>query len=95
MRKLKLEIDALAVESFDTAHPGDSRGTVAGNATVFGTGGCYSCDLSRCVETCGDSCDNSLDYCTCACTDDCTVAGPGCHHISDFGSCPCYTDPAG
>jgi hypothetical protein len=92
MPKLKLEIDALAVESFDTAQAGAVRGTVEGNATFFGTNGCYSCDLSRCVETCGDTCDNSLDYCTCACTANCTAVR--CHHISDAGSCPCYTDPA-
>jgi len=94
MPKLKLEIDALAVESFDTVPAGDARGTVEGNATFLGTGGCYTCDATRCVETCHDSCDNSLDYCTCACTADCTAAGPGCHRISDAGSCPCYTDPA-
>jgi hypothetical protein len=91
MRKLKLEIDALQVETFQTSPAGAERGTVAGNATFLGTGGCWTCDYTRCVETCGESCDNSLDYCTCA---DCTGGGRGCFHISDAGSCPCYTDPA-
>ncbi|SOD02329.1 hypothetical protein SAMN05216486_10311 [bacterium JGI 053] len=94
MRKLKLEIDELLVETFATSTAAVERGTVEGNATFLGTGACRSCvDLSRCIETCGDTCDNSLDYCTCACTADCTNVGPGCHHISEFGSCPCYPDP--
>ncbi|HVG44367.1 MAG TPA: hypothetical protein VM890_06530 [Longimicrobium sp.] len=94
MRKLKLEIDELQVETFATATAGVEHGTVEGNATFLGTGACRSCvDMSRCIETCGDTCDNSLDYCTCACTDDCTHVGPGCYHISQNGSCPCYLDP--
>jgi hypothetical protein len=91
MHKLKLELDALAVESFDTVDAGGARGTVAGNATFFGTGGCYSCDASRCIETCRETCDNSLDYCTCACTAVCS--GIRCTGFSDQGSCPCYTEP--
>jgi len=91
MRKLKLQIDDLQVETFATATAGMEQGTVEGNATFLGTGACRSCvDMSRCIETCVDTCDNSLDYCTCA---DCTAAGPGCFHFSENGSCPCYPEP--
>jgi len=94
MRKLKLEIDELRVEAFETSSVAAERGTVEGNATFLGTGACRSCvDMSRCIETCFDTCDNSLDYCTCACTNDCTV-GAGCGQFS-VDSCPCYTDPNG
>jgi hypothetical protein len=93
MGKLKLQVDALSVESFNTSRSAVERGTVGANATFLGTGGCYTCDFTRCVETCADTCDNSLDYCTCACTAACTEVGPGCHHISQMGSCPCFTEP--
>lgn len=90
MSKLKLAMDELAVESFETVGAEAERGTVRALATFFQTGGCYSCDPSRCVETCGDTCDNSLDYCTC---DDCTIAGPGCFRPSQRDTCTCPTQP--
>lgn len=90
MSKLKLQVDELCVESFETADDGAARGTVHGHFTNGAASGCFTCNFSACVETCPDTCDNSLDYCTCACTADCTNVGPGCHHISDAGSCPCY-----
>ena len=41
MSKLKLELEELAVESFDTGAPGDARGTVRGMSigNILGEGG--------------------------------------------------------
>lgn len=46
MKKLLLAVEDLAVESFDTAVPGDDRGTVKGHETGMAT--CYDmgCRLS-------------------------------------------------
>lgn len=71
MKKLKLEIDELAVESFTTRNDEALRGTVGGAATFFGTNGCYSCVGTICIESCRNTCDNSLDYCTCMCSNTC------------------------
>jgi hypothetical protein len=47
MRKMRLELDDLDVESFDTRPSEAGRGTVKGHATQYG-----SCQGS-CVQTCG------------------------------------------
>ena len=41
MKKLTLNIEALAVESFPTAQPGEARGTVAAHMLI--TNGQYTC----------------------------------------------------
>ena len=52
MKKLKLRLENLAVESFVTAAPAGPRGTVRAHATELGP----SCDPGRTCgpETCGD-----------------------------------------
>lgn len=53
--KLKLELDALRVESFDTAAASAARGTVRGNGRLA-AGGCNT-DAPDCDPiTCGPSC---------------------------------------
>jgi hypothetical protein len=58
MRKLSLDLDALAVESFATAAPAAERGTVRANDALVDTG-VYSCwRTCRCpshhnTECCG------------------------------------------
>ena len=47
MRKIKLDIDALEVDSFETKPAAVERGTVRGHATQYG-----SCQGS-CVASCG------------------------------------------
>lgn len=47
MRKIKLDIDALEVDSFETRPAEGSRGTIRGHATQYG-----SCQGS-CVQSCG------------------------------------------
>jgi hypothetical protein len=46
-RKLRLDLDVLEVQSFDTHDVDPARGTVKGHATNYGT-----CQGS-CVQTCG------------------------------------------
>jgi hypothetical protein len=61
MRKLKLEVDELEVQSFRTERDGQrERGTVRGRATFRQ----WSCDAT-CAETCGvpASCELLYNYC--------------------------------
>lgn len=74
-RKLTLKLEALAVESFDTAAPQKARGTVFGEQctcqTVCTCPGCPTCDIScngsceSCAASCGGSCEYSCAW-TCA-----------------------------
>ena len=73
MAKMKLELDTLAVDSFDTTAAEKARGTVFGEQCTCYTNctcpGCYTCDntcantcddytcLASCNGTCGDTCD--------------------------------------
>ncbi|HEX6749993.1 MAG TPA: hypothetical protein VF092_22055 [Longimicrobium sp.] len=68
MKKLRLRMDELCVESFPTAEGVGDRGTVNGAGRTFPGTGCHSCENpSACIETCPNTCDNSFDLCTCAC----------------------------
>lgn len=67
MRKLRLAIDELRVESFDTIRAAEEKGTVFGvQATYFGEPSCYD---PTCVGfntcTCGDSCEGTCGDETC------------------------------
>lgn len=74
MKKVKLDVDSLAVESFETGGDGQARGTVQGrgisnercNSDVSCADTCYflSCnpsDCGKCVDTYDGTCDI---YCT-------------------------------
>ncbi|HEU0012184.1 MAG TPA: hypothetical protein VFQ45_00800 [Longimicrobium sp.] len=60
MKKVKLEVESLEVESFETAASGDEQGTVFGHATLVCSEQwtCTSCDSNEsCLEvSCGASC---------------------------------------
>jgi len=86
MKKLRLELDELAVETFDTSVTDALEGTVHGHFTNFAS--CSFCHAT-CIETGCDTCDNSLDYCTCNCTVDCNPQ----HTRYKPDSCPCYIEP--
>lgn len=60
MRKLKLNLDDLSVEAFDTAEAPTPRGTVEGNEEYT-----YFCDTCECTGVNGTSCNWSRCY-TCA-----------------------------
>ncbi len=68
MRKMKLDIDKLAVESFDVAEDTDARGTIAGNQ------GTRFCTAFTCGETCAG------ETCEATCTGTCYTA-PNCQQI--------------
>ncbi|HEX6747064.1 MAG TPA: hypothetical protein VF092_07170 [Longimicrobium sp.] len=67
MRMLKLDVDALAVESFHTAAAAGARGTVRGaqDRFVVNDTGCTEPCLSEgswCpIESCGSSCEPACD----------------------------------
>ena len=90
MRKLKLDLDQLAVDSFDTASPAPKGGTVFGeqctcytNCTCPGCPTCYAtCNgQATCANTCANTCD---DY-TCAASCNGTCVGCG----TDWTDCDC------
>ncbi len=70
MRKLTLDLDSLAVQSFDTGEDDSLRGTIHGNDnTVWACTGmdpncrsnydatdCMVSDLGTCAATCGSTC---------------------------------------
>lgn len=96
--KLKLNLDQLAVDSFDTSEPEAQKGTVFGEQCTCDTNctcpGCPTCDES-CNGTCAGQ--DTCDY-TCGCggyTDfDCTFADATC---KNYGTChydsPCQPIP--
>ncbi len=82
MKKLRLMLDELAVETFETVKPVERRGTVVGRADSSAdrfacaaecSGGCYSddcftdfCSAVGCPVTGPDACGPSADY-SCVC----------------------------
>jgi hypothetical protein len=75
--KLKLNLDQLSVDSFDTTKPEAKTGTVFGEQCTCYTNctcpGCYTCDAS-CNGTCGATCDASCNG-TCGATCDASCNG--------------------
>lgn len=53
MRKLKLDLDALAVDSFDTLASQERKGTVVGLATHVSP--CQPTEYTRCWGLCGET----------------------------------------
>ncbi|HEX6370114.1 MAG TPA: hypothetical protein VF006_14430 [Longimicrobium sp.] len=71
MKKLKLQIEDLAIESFATAAQAGDEGTVVGHATQgnkytcdprVGTCFGYTCIDATCDKTCGDTCGDTCDF---------------------------------
>jgi hypothetical protein len=68
MRKLRLAIDDLRVESFDTMRAAEEKGTVFGvQATYWGEASCYdpTCvgfNTCTCGESCGGTCLDETCY---------------------------------
>jgi hypothetical protein len=86
MNKLKLDLDQLSVETFDTITPaGAQRGTVeAHGPTLLNT--CPTCDPScaSCVS-CYNTCDNS---CGPSCYGTCETCQTNCQQESCVYVCP-------
>lgn len=79
MNKLKLAIDDLAVDSFDTTSLAKEKGTVVGAQctcwTVCTCPGCYTCDAT-CPQTCDDN--TCAVSCNGTCGDTCESCSPSC-----------------
>jgi len=57
MRKMKLDMDRLAVESFSVVDGGaDARGTVQGNAATLRLCSAFTCGGDTCDLSCTGSC---------------------------------------
>jgi hypothetical protein len=86
VKKMKLELDKVQVESFDTTSAGSGVGTVHGHATQFAT--CVPtecCTNNTCETDCGCSgqwtCPGSING-TCA-------GGATCYSTCHTGQCIC------
>ena len=89
--KLKLHLDDLTVDSFNTTAAEKPKGTVFGEQCTCYTQctcpGCPTCYAS-CNGTCAGTCEN-----TCANTcDDATCAGCGTGYTCDRTACGCYPE---
>jgi hypothetical protein len=68
MRKIRLRIDTLAVESFPTAHAQPGAGTVAGAEFTAATVQCGSCGGETCAGfSCYTSCAGAVGRPACTC----------------------------
>jgi hypothetical protein len=94
MRKTRLDLDSLSVESFDTtATPADSRGTVHGNADTFQS---YCSDGRTCIDTCDYTCNQYEATCAGTCQGDASCCPTYCGTCYDYtcGNTYCGTcDP--
>ena len=86
--KLKLNLDQLTVESFNTTRGGPKAGTVYGEQCTCYTNctcpGCPTCDAScngTCGATCDASCNGTCDYSCyntdCGCLETCQQTNCG------------------
>jgi len=82
MRKLKLEVDDLRIDSFVVDEAEEARGTVAGQNEPAYTASCdgscvntcNSC-VNTCLNTCQASCWNTCGTCNATCDAWCTHPG--------------------
>jgi hypothetical protein len=85
MKKMKLNLEQLAVDSFDTSAAPEKRGTVFGEQCTCPTNctcpGCPTC-YESCNGTCGDSC-----YGTCAGQWSCDPTCDSCYYTQCAQSC--------
>ena len=80
--KLKLQLDDLTVDSFDTVSAAPAKGTVFGEECTCPTActcpGCPTCDAT-CPATCPESCDFSCGGTCDSCEETCD---PVCYAVS-------------
>jgi hypothetical protein len=97
MRKLKLDLDQLTVDSFHTAAPARREGTVFGEQCTCYTNctcpGCPTCDHT-CANTCAYTCDDATCANTCGCNDTYDYTCEGCTQYDatcrGYGTCGIY-----
>jgi hypothetical protein len=93
MRKLRLQLDDLRIDSFDTTQAKKARGTVFGEQCTCYTQctcpGCPSCDES-CNGTCEVSC---FDTCAGSCNGTCYKTCNGCNTTGGYTCAGYATTP--
>jgi hypothetical protein len=70
MNKLKLQLDALSVESFDTSCQARENGTVLGEQATNTCPGCPTC-AATCAYTCDDATCPNCPTCAASCNGTC------------------------
>ncbi|HEX6368395.1 MAG TPA: hypothetical protein VF006_05650 [Longimicrobium sp.] len=76
MKKMKLDLEDLSVDSFDTSAPLEKRGTVFGEqCTCYTQCTCPGCPTCQNYNTCDASCNGSCPQQTCG--DSCYGTCPG------------------
>jgi hypothetical protein len=84
MKKLKLELDNLTVESFDTTGVQKPRGTVVGEQCTCWT----NCDTCPGCPTCDATCAYTCDDATCPNCPTCAASCNGtCNEYTCYGTC--------
>ena len=84
MKKLRLELDELAVESFRTHREEDVRGTVAGQNEPPYTRSCGG----SCVATCASCVNTCLNTCQASCAGTCNTCAQTCEfHCTHITVC--------
>ncbi|WP_420130426.1 hypothetical protein [Longimicrobium sp.] len=93
MNKLKLQVEDLAVESFDTTRPQKAKGTVFGEqCTCYTQCTCPGCPT--CYASCNGTCDASCNgTCDASCNGTCDATCNGCDTWDV--SCGCTNDSCG
>ena len=93
MRKLRLQLEDLRIDSFTTTSSQKEKGTVFGEQCTCQTAcscpGCPTCDAS-CNGTCGGTCDAS---CNGTCDWSCETCGASCGGPGDscYQTCALYS----
>jgi hypothetical protein len=89
MKKLRLELDSLAVESFDTAAAQKPKGTVFGEQCTCNT----MCAQQTCpgCPTCDNTCAYTCDDATCPACPTCAASCNGSCEATCYGTCGEYT----
>jgi hypothetical protein len=91
MKKTRLDLDSLSVESFDTTAAPEGRGTVHGNADTFQS---YCSDGRTCIDTCDYTCNQYNATCGSTCVGSCEPSGCGTCVDASCGDTYCGTcDP--
>jgi len=89
MQKLKLQLEDLAIDSFETSPPQKPKGTVFGEQCTCYTQctcpGCPTCDAS-CNGTCGGTCEAS---CNGTCGNTCWTCGVSCGGTCEYSCGGC------
>jgi hypothetical protein len=87
MRKLTLNLDQLAVDSFDTAAATEKKGTVFGEQCTCQTQcscpGCPTCDYTCDDVTCAASCGSCEPTCDASCWYGQCPSNPTCNPSND------------